>query len=111
MNNLFRGRVFGGKVPATAHEMAKPMGIFAVSLDSKGLSPRLNAKVRWDEIVWSARLLNGGPGLPNEFDLVATYNNLNATKVRSFQGDALHSYYARPERFTDEVHSRRIAFL
>ena len=82
MMDLFRGRTYEGLV-ASFSSVPKPVGVFAVTLDAKSLGGRLNSKLRWDEVVWSTRLTTGGPVLPKEFDLVATFTESSVGGIRT----------------------------
>ena len=92
--NLFRGRLFNGVVPTCQY--GQPGGVFAATLDSASLSARLNAKLRWDEVIWSTRLETGGPGMPKELDLVATFTESTVGHVRTPKDVYIVLGYANP---------------
>lgn len=91
---MFRGRLNKGVV--TYAENAKPEGVFAITLDGASLTPRLYTKLRWDEVIWSTRLANGGSGLPDAFDMVATYYESTVGNVRSPKDIYIVLGYANP---------------
>jgi hypothetical protein len=62
---------------------AQPTGIFHISLDAVSLPKRVTNKIKWDEVAFSTSLSTGGPGLPQVFDLVASYTEASTGNVRT----------------------------